>query len=780
MKKQIIKIAKLGLLSCALLLSISLKAYALQSFVVRDVRVKGLQRIQVGTVLNYLPIRIGQTLTKNETSRIISALYRTGFFENVSLARSGSTLVIHVVERPTIGIVLVHGNKDISRDRLDTVFKNVGLVQGHVYDPAVLDKVKRELKDQYNNRGKYNATIETSVTQMKRNRVTVTIDITEGRAAKIKEIRIIGNKAFSDKTLLKQFVLTTPGLMTFFNQRDQYSKEKLKASLESLQSFYMDHGYIKAKILSTQVSLSTDRRHVFITLKIHEGARYHFSGFKLTGKLILPREQLRDLVHIKKGEVFSRKVVNTAVNDIGMAIGDKGYGFPSINADPVIDDKKHLIFITIYIDPGVRVYVRHINYVGNTKTADYVLRHAMRQEESSMLRITKIKDSERRLRNLGYFKNVSVKTKPVAGTNNQVDLEYHVTETPSTTASASVGYGSMGFQFNAGINEPNFLGTGRTVGINFSTRSDYKDYSINYYNPYYYEGIGRGFNAYFQRYTPGKETNISNYSTNRFGGDVTYTFELADDHSFNIGGGYEHLDIPQFNAATIQYSNFVNANGKNFNLGHVNLAWSYNSYDQRIFPTKGYHQQVSAKITYPFDGSLTYYKVGFTGHLYVPLFHGMVLSVGSGVGYGGGFGSGASGVLPFFENYYAGGVGGQGQVRGYDNFSLGPKDSSAARNPIGGNFLVTGSVGLVLPWPFSRDTLRTTLFVDGGNVYNAYAQSVPSNLLGSGEGPFRFSAGLGFEWRSPFGPLQFSLATPLNKQPGDSTNIFQFNMATGF
>lgn len=778
MKKQIIKIAKFCLFSLVLIFSISLKAYALESFVVRDVRVQGLQRIQVGTVLNYLPIRIGQKLTQRETSRIISALYRTGFFKNVSLARSGSTLIIKVVERSTIGVVFVHGNKDIPREKLDVVLKNIGLVQGHVYDPAVLDKVKRELKDQYNNRGKYNATIETSVSAMKRNRVTVTINIKEGRVAKIKEIRIIGNKAFTDKQLLKQFVLRTPGFLTFFSQRDQYSKEKLNASVESLQSFYMDHGYIKAKIQSTQVSLSTDRRHVFITLKIYEGARYYFDNYKFTGKLILPREQLRSMVHIKKGDVFSRKVVNSAINDIGLAIGDKGYGFPSINADPVIDEKSKRISITFYIDPGVRVYVRHINFVGNTKTADYVLRHAMRQEESSMLRITKIKDSERRLRNLGYFKNVSVKTKPVAGTNNQVDLDYHVTETPSTTASASVGYGSLGFQFNAGINEPNFLGTGRTVGINFSTRSDYKDYSVNYFNPYYYEGIGRGFNAYFQQYTPGKETTISNYATNRFGGDVTYNFDVADDHYLTLGGGYEHLDIPRFNAATPEYVAFVAANGKNFNLGHVTAGWTYNSYDQKIFPTKGYHQQVSAKVSYPFDGSLAYYKVGLTAHMYVPLFHGMILSLQSGVGYGGGFGT--THALPFFENYYAGGAGGQGQVRGYDNYSLGPRDSSSSMNPIGGNFLVTGSVGVVLPWPFSRDTLRTTLFVDGGNVYNAYGDNVPPALLGSGEGPFRFSAGVGFEWRSPFGPLQFSLATPLNKQPGDKTQLFQFNMATGF
>lgn len=758
-------------------MTFALNAFALEPFVVKQVQVHGLQRIQVGTVMNYLPISIGQTLSRKNSSKVIASLYRTGFFKNVWLARRGNTLIINVRERATIGAVDVKGVKDIPKEKMQSVLKNLGLVAGHVFDRSVLEKVQAELKSQYNNRGKYNAQIKTKVTDMARNRVNVQIIVSEGRVAKIKEIKIIGNHAFSDKVLIKQMVLSTSGWFTWFTSKDEYAKEKLDASVKALQSYYLDNGYLHIKIVSTQVSLTPDHKHVYITIKVDEGKLYHFSGFKLAGKLILPREQLRSMVHIKNGDVFSRSVVNEAISDIGTAIGNIGYGFPSINAEPIVDEKKRQIFINIYIDPGVRVYVHRIRFVGNTKTADYVLRHNMVQNEASLLRISDIKESERKLRNLGYFKDVSVKTKAVPGTNNQVDLEYHVKETPSTTATASVGWGTLGPEFNAGINEPNFLGTGRTVGINLSTRRDLKNYSFNYFNPFISSGVGRGYNIYYTKYTPGDNTPVADYTSTRWGGDVTYNVAISDNNTWQFGGGYENHQLRSLSRSTAQYTAFTNRYGSNFNQLHLTTGWSFSSYDQIIFPTSGYRQQLSATLTFPADGSsLTYYKVSFKNHFYLPITHGFILSATGSFGYGNGLGSLV--VLPFYENYYAGGVGGQGQVRGYETSSLGPKDSRG--DPIGGNLLVSGSVAMILPYPLSRDSLRTSLFVDGGNVYAVYGSGVPAAFKGTNSGPFRFAAGIGFEWRSPFGPLQFGVAFPLNKQPGDRIQYPSFNIAAGF
>ena len=589
-------------------------AFALPSFVVRDIKVQGAQRIQLGTVLNYVPINVGQRLRPGDTSKIISSLFRTGFFTDVSLAKSGNTLIIKVVERPTIGAITIRGNREIKTEPLQNVMRNIGLTQGQVFNRAVLDKLRQEMKSQYNNRGRYNATVTTKVTSMSRNRVRIDVIIAEGTVAKIREIRIIGNRSFTDKILLKQFILTTPSLLTYFNSRDQYSKEKLDASLEALKSYYMDRGFIKMRVDSAQVSLTPNHKDVYITVRITEGARYHFNGYRLAGKFVVPKRQLDDLVPIRAGDVFARNKVSQAVNDIGTVIGDAGYGFPKINPIPKIDDKKHTVFLTIYIDPGIRAYIRRIDFSGNHKTADYVLRHNMKQKEGALLSISQIKESERKLRNLQYFKNVAVKTRPAPGTNNQVDLEFTVTEVPSTTVNASVGYGTMGVEFNTGINEPNFLGTGRTVGLNFSRRSDIQNYAVNFYDPFFAEGIGQGFNLFYTRYTPGRQSEVASYATNRYGGELNYSVSISDYNTWSFSGGFTHLDINSVNSATPQYAAFIANNGRVFNQIMFSTAWHFNSFDQIIFPNSGYRQSVSFKVALPTDeNSLYYFKAGYTG-----------------------------------------------------------------------------------------------------------------------------------------------------------------------
>jgi outer membrane protein insertion porin family len=487
---------------------------------------------------------------------------------------------------------------------------------------------------------------------------------------------------------------------------------------------------------------------------------------------VLPKEKIDPLIDVKKGEVFSRKKVTESISAIGLALGDVGFGFPAINADPQINEVDKTVVITFMVDPGRHVYVRHINFHGNTKTADYVLRNVIRQDEGALLSLHNIKESERHLRVLGYLKNVGIKTNPVAGSNNQVDLDVSVEEAPSAEASASLGYGTNGPQVNAALNQKNFMGTGRSLGFDFNASYWGQSYSINYYNPFYTQtGVGRGFNAYFQNVDPTR-LNISAYSANRYGVDVNYNFLLAENSSFQLGYGYQDLDLRSLGGVQ-QIQNFAAVNGKHFQELRLLGGWNRNTYDQVPYPNMGLNQQITGLVALPATSkSLTYYKAGYQAHWYQPVTKGFIFTLLGNVGYGNSFNSNG---LPFYENYYAGGIAQPGQVRGYDSYSLGPLDANG--NSLGANFLVSGSAGIILPYPLSWDAVRTTVFVDAGNVY---AKGTPAAFTGILGGPLRYSAGVSIEWRSPFGPLAFSLAKPLNQQPTDASNPFQFTLSGVF
>ncbi|CEK09697.1 outer membrane protein assembly factor BamA [Legionella hackeliae] len=757
---------------CSSMLAWSVHVQAADGFIVRDIKITGLQRVSTGTVLNYLPVQVGEEVGPASTAQIIRALYDTGFFQAVSLERQGNTLIVNVVERATIGSITTVGNKEIPSDKLKELLKQMGLVKGRVFQRASLERLEKELKQAYNARGKYNARIETGVTSLTENRVAITITISEGRVSRIKEIKFIGNHDFSKSELMPEMSLSESGIFTYFTKKDQYSKSAMDASLEALRSFYLDRGYLKFTIVSSQVLLSPDKKDVFINIHVNEGPQYRFAGYSVVGKTILPKEKIDSLIQVRQGDVFSRKKVTESISDIGLALGDIGYGFPAINAEPRIDENNKTVFITFIVEPGRHVYVRRINFRGNTKTADYVLRNVIRQDEGSVLSLHNIKESERQLRLLGYLKNVNVKTTPVPGTNNQVDLDVEVEEAPSAEATASLGYGTNGPQFNAAFNQHNFMGTGRSIGVGFNASYWGQDYSLNYYNPFYTNtGIGRGLNFYYRTIDP-KKLDISAYSSDQFGVDVNYNMLLSEKSSFQFGYGYQDLRIKSAGAVT-QVQNFVNEYGRDFHEIRLIAGWNRNSYDQIPFPTRGLNQQASVLVALPASSdSLSYYKTSYQAHLYQPLMKGFIFTVLGNVGYGNTFNNNG---LPFFENYYAGGIASPGQVRGYESYSLGPRDNHG--NAIGANFLVNGSAGVILPYPLSRDTVRTTIFADAGNVF---IRGTPSYLSGFGEGPLRYSAGIGVEWRSPFGPLAFSVAKPLNKQPWDDQQVFQFTLSSGF
>jgi outer membrane protein insertion porin family len=757
---------------CSLAIACSAVVNAGDNFVVKDIKITGLQRVSRGTVLNYLPVEVGEEVGASTTPQIIRALYETGFFQSVVLERQGNTLIVNVVERATIGSISIVGNKEVPSDKLKEILKEFDLVKGRVFQRSALERLEKELKQAYNARGKYNARIETKVTSLTDNRVAILITVSEGRVSRIKEIKIIGNHDFDEHELLSTLDLAPSGLFTYFTKKDQYSKTAMDASLESLRSYYLDRGYLKFRIISSQVLLAPDKKDVFINIHIKEGPQYHFSGFTVVGKTIVPKSKIEALVQVAQGGVFSRKKVTDSISAIGLALGDVGFGFPAINAEPRVDEKNKTVFITFIVDPGRHVYVRRINFHGNTKTGDYVLRNIIRQDEGALLSLHNIKESERQLRLLSYLKNIDIKTNPVAGANNQVDLDVTVEETPSAEASASLGYGTTGPTVNAAFNQYNFMGTGRTVGLAFNASYWGQDYTFNYYNPFYTNtGVGRGLDIYFQTVDP-RKLDVSTYSSDRFGGDVKYTVLLSEKSSAQLGYGYQGTWIKSVGTVQ-QIQNFVNLYGRDFGQARLTGGWNRNSYDQMPYPTSGVNQQASVLFALPArSGSFNYYKTGYQARLYYPVTRGIIFSLLGNVGFGNTFDNKG---LPFYENYFAGGIAQPGQVRGYDSFSLGPQDSNG--NSIGANLLANGSASLILPYPLSRENVRTSLFADAGNVF---VRGTPSALSGVGEGPLRYSAGVSVEWRSPFGPLAFSIGKALNPQPTDRLQYFQFTLSSSF
>lgn len=768
-------------------------ASADESFVIKNIKVEGLQRIALGTVLNYVPVQVGQTIEAGTTANIIRALYKTGFFSHVEIQHLDDNLIIKVKERPTIGSIQITGNSLLGTDVLKDSLKNIGLAQGRVYDKAILDNIQSSLQNQYYDQGHYSAGVTTSVTPESQNRVAISIVITEGSTAKIHHIKIIGNHAFSETKLLRQFALSKAHFWDFFSKKDQYSKEKLDADLETLKSFYLDQGYINFKIDSAQVSITPDKKQVYIVIHITEGPQFRLKGFDLSGQLALPKEDLRRLVAplLIEGEVFSRKQVTQATTVLGDYLGDYGYSFAIIRPLPELDEEKKEVFVNLLVEPGHRIYVRRINFSGNTKTEDVVLRREMRQQEGAIISLEKIKLSEKRLRSLGYFKNVGVNTRRVAEAEDEVDLDFQVIEAASANITAGAGYSdTRKFIFNAGFNQPNFLGTGNSVGLNFAMDRYTNSLSGSYYDPYYTkDGVGRGISLYAST-ADYVHSNVSPYEMDQYGGNVFYSWPLSEHNSMTMGYGYQitnlnikgnidNLGPNPAATASLELLRFKHQHGEHFRNLLLTTGWSYVNYDRAIYPRRGYGHTTDVLVAIPASSSsLNYYQANYTGRLYQPLFDSdFILTLRGELGYGDGWGDGQ---LPFYQNYRAGGIGVQGELRGFKGYSVGPKDSLG--NNLGGNFLVDGTIGLIIPSPIAKDAVRPMLFFDFGNVWTNVTPIVdPRFILGCDQdpGPLRTSVGLSVEWRSPIGPLIVALAKPLNKQGCDNTETLQFTVSTG-
>lgn len=760
-KKQIIiVIVSLALISRAL-------AAEFQPFVVKDIRIEGLQRISAGTVFNYLPIKVGDIVDSQRVKDIIHELFKTRFFKDVRVEREGNILIIVVVERPTITSIKFIGNKEIKGEQLAKALKQVGFAEGRVFDRSLLEKVELELQRQYFSRGKYGVKINTTVTPLTSNRVAITVDVKEGAVAKIGGINIVGNHAFSEKDLLKVFQLRTPNWLSFFTHDDQYSRQKLAADLESLRSYYLDRGYINFNIDSTQVSITPDKKQVFITINITEGDRYRIGEIKLAGDLILPPEKLFGALTLASGEVFSRKAVSESTTHITDLLGNRGYAFANVNAMPEINENEKKVNLTFFVDPGKRAYVRRVNISGNTKTRDEVIRREIRQQEGGWISTELINRSKLRIQRLGYFKDVNVETVPVPGTTDQVDVNFSVVERPSGSLSAGLGFSqSQGFIFNTSISQQNFLGSGKYVSLSFNNSAINTIYSFGYTNPYYtIDGISRGFNIYYRKTNP-SYGNIASYNTNAYGGDMTFGIPVTETDRLNLGFGYQNAKISLTDLSPREFEEFVNSEGSSFDIFNVNFGWSHDGRDSALFPTRGGYQNIFGKFTVPI-GSLQFYEFGYHQSWYHSLTKSLILMLNGDVAYGGVYGS--TKVFPFFENFYAGGI---NSVRGFRANTLGPK--AANGTALGGNFKLVGNVEVFFPVPFAEEfkSVRLSTFIDAGNIYG-----VDQNIT---LGELRYSAGVSAIWLSPFGTLRFSLAKALNVQSNDTPQVFQFSLGTSF
>lgn len=745
--------------------------FAIEPFIVKDVKVNGLQRITAGAVFNALTVKVGEQFTDAKSEDVIRELFQMGFFSNVEVNALGQTLVIAVVERPAITSIDIEGNDDIESETLLDAFKDVGMAVGRVFNPLVLDKVKNELLTQYYNNGKYSAEVKTKVTNLERNRVSVLIEVVEGSAASIKKINVVGNQSFSDKDILDDFELTGPTLISFYTNSNQYSKQKLSADLERLNSFYQDRGYINFKVESTQVTISPDKQGIFITINVDEGELHTVSEVKLAGELIVAPDKLIPFVVVQPGSVFSRKKATQTSENISTILGHQGHSFANVNMIPEIDDKTSTVKVTFFVDPGKRVYVRRVIMEGNTKTRDEVLRREIRQMEAAPISTLQVEHSKTRLSRLGHFDEVDVETPAVPGTTDQVDVKYTVTEKSSGNITAGAGFSqSQGIVLNASISQNNFLGTGKRVSASFNNSSVNTIYSLGYTNPYYtIDGVSRGFNFSF-RTTDSDEANTTVFTTDAFNFGVNFGFPLNESDRIGLGIDIEFTDLDLgFTPLEVnrpinsQTANFVLDNGNSYTNLKISAGWSTDNRNRAVFATRGGSKRLSGVITVP-GSDLEFYKISYNQKKYIPITSHTTLYLNGDIGYGDSYGDAE--LLPFFENYFAGG---KGSVRGFTDNTLGPRD--IFNDPIGGSVKLVGNAEFIFPVPFAADakTVRLSAFMDAGNVYD--------DEIDLGE--IRYSIGVSAKWLSPFGALSFSLAAPLNDEENDELQAFQFSFGSG-
>ncbi len=778
----------------SLLFLLNYPSFANDDFVIDDIKLQGLEKIPDGTLLNYLPLKIGDVFDYSQSSYVLQELYKTGFFKDIKLYRDDDTLIVEVHERPAIASVTFDGNSDIEDEQLEEVLENIGISKGRVFNPSALDKIEIGLKQQaYYSRGKYAVKIDTKVTELERNRVDIEIDISEGVVARIKQVNIVGNEVYDDDTLLSELQLGVPGFFDWFSSSDEYAKPKLAADEETIRSYYQDRGYVKFSVDSTQVTITPDRKDIYITMNVTEGDKYSVGSTLFSGDLKFEESDLFKLVLLEKGETFSRSKMVESQDLIKRMYGNEGYAFAKIKVLPEIDDDNKSVNLTYLISPGSKVYVRRINFSGNYKTQDEVLRREMRLMEGGELSNSKLDRSKIRLQRLPYIEEVNLKTIPVPGTDDLVDVDISVSE--RLTGSFNIGAGfsqNQGFVFNMGLTMENLNGTGEKLDLNFSNDKANQIYSVSFTDPYYtIDGISRTL-AFSYRERDASEEDVINYLQNSYGANIAFGIPLSEFDRIRVGIGYEVTEIIRGTTVVTQdVLDFLSAYGNGETVidgedyeadvsSYTLLAsFVHDTRNRTVFATRGNQQSVALDMTAP-GSDLQYYKLTYRNKFYFPVTKALTALVRTDLAYGDGYSD--TEFYPFYERFYAGGL---RTVRGFDSNSLGPKSLSgdAAGEPIGGDLRTVASAELIFPVPFVEkppSTVRFSAFYDIGNVF--LRDDVAENGFDGGfkSSELRSSVGVSFVWLAPIGPLRFSWAQPLDKQAGDDTQSFQFSIGSFF
>ncbi|OZB65455.1 MAG: outer membrane protein assembly factor BamA [Thiomonas sp. 13-66-29] len=741
------------------------QAYAADTFIIKDIRVDGLQRTEPGTVFSYLPFRVGDTYTPENGAAAIRALFATGLFKDVRIRTDHDVVTIIVEERPVIANVDFTGTKEFPKKTLIEALSQVGLGEAHPYDQALVDRAVQELKQQYLAKGYYGVEVSTTVTPLERNRVNVLFNVTEGAIAKIRAIRIVGNKVYSESDLRDLFSLSTPGWLSWYTKSDQYSRAKLNADLETLRSYYLDRGYLDFRIESTQVELSPDKDSIYITVNIHEGPKYTVSGYKLEGNYLGLDDEFRPLVKLKPGDVYSAKLLNESVKAMVDKFGVYGYAFARVEPKPEIDHDTHEVFFTIDSDPGRRIYVRKIDISGNTRTRDEVIRREFRQFEDAWYDVDRIKLSRDRVDRLGYFKDVTLGTREVPGTSDQVDLDMHVTEKPTGMLGLGVGFSSANhLSFNASVSQDNIFGSGNNLSVDFNTSSYYRTLAVSSTNPYFtQDGISRTVNVYYRTIQP-YSSQGNNYTIKTPGFNVQFGVPFTELDRVFFGVGFERYTLDLSPGAPAAYISYVNQFGQTSSGVPLTIGWQRDSRNSALVPTDGRYQRLSVEYS-PFS-TLRYFRSTYEYQQFLPVTRQTNLAFNGLLGYAHGLNGQP---LPIFKNLYAGGI---GTVRGFQQSSLGPQDAQG--NALGGAKLLVADLEYQFPFPGTGadKSLRMSTFLDSGYVWGENQKVSLADM--------RASVGIAVSWISPIGPLKFSIAKPIRSQPGDKLQAFQFTVGTAF
>jgi outer membrane protein insertion porin family len=786
------------------------------AFTVGDIRVEGLQRVTEGTVYNYLPINIGDNLSPQRIREAVRALYDTGFFRDVELRRDGNTLIVVVNERPTIESFELKGNKDIKTEDLSKSLRNVGLAQGKTFDRSVLEDVKSFLQDQYGARGKYAARIDTTVEEVSGNRVKIKIDIVEGKRAKIRQINIVGNHTFKEKDILDAFELKTPNLLSFYKQDDRYSRESLQGDLEKLRSFYMDRGYANFDVESTQVAIAPEKDDIFITVNVNEGEVFKVKEVKLAGTFVVPEALLRRYLLVQPGDQFSRKTITATQELLQNRLGEDGFAFAKVDPVPTTlgDPKNKELSLTFFVDPGNRVYVRHIAFNGVTKINDEVLRREMRQLEGGWLSNAALDRSKQRLERLPYIKKVESETKPVAGSTDLVDVTYDIEEGPSAQLGGGIGYSeSQSFILSGNYADANFLGTGRRVAVDLNSGRYSKVYGISVTEPYFTaNGVGLTGNVTYRDQTQFVSAS-SDFSSETIGAGFDIGYPIGENQGIRMGLQFQKSSLLTSSSGSARQAvQWValngdsqlrcldyNANGGNcepgidlelwsteFNTVEFNASWNYDTRNRSLFADRGQRHSFGLAYSLPGVSDVEYYVASYEGIKYIPLFGRFTLQLGADVAFG--MDVGETTALPPYRQFYGGGP---DTVRGYKESRLGPKDDFG--RPFGGNLKVTGRAEVIIPLPQKFQTsARLSWFYDVGNIFSTghrYEFAGRSGLpvdYEFGYDKLKHSTGLAVQWLAPLGVFRFSYAVPLNAYKGDFNTYpdeierFQFSVGQAF